>query len=607
MDKKNKPGLALEKVFDERRKFIVVGLTGRTGSGCTTVAKLLSADFDSFCPPRPVSVNFESDEDRKYKVLYEYLEKNWGNFHHVQLRDLITTFILERELKTFLSVVSNISGIDAGEVEAILGEKFKESYNALYHERTRAKLVVESSETGLDEDFMYGFYFNDVPKFTEEVRNAVDSIASGTYTRLYQMFANNIRRSGNAYSEVFNPENIYKLAQRANKLIKLLRRRSISSSERVLVCLDAVRNSFEASFFRERYSAFYLMAISAHDSERKSRLRRDFNLTDIKLDAIDSRENPSKLKGEEYFFSQNIARCIQLADIHIFNESDDGKSFRELKRQLVKYISLMMHPGLVTPTRSERCMQLAFDAKLNSGCISRQVGAAVTDANYSIKAIGWNDVSQGQTPCNLRNVGDLLNGEDVNAYSKYEKENDNFRSLIGRVYGDKVISSSKKGIPCSFCFKDIQNSMDGEKNQVHTRALHAEENAFIQISKYGGQPLEGGVLFTTASPCELCSKKAYQIGITKIFYIDPYPGIAKDQVLRIGTNQPQLCLFTGAVGRAYQQLFDPIMPYKEEFNISEELKVPNVKSELRARIKELEYKNGKLEDELRSITDRANL
>jgi len=33
-------------------------------------------------------------------------------------------------------------------------------------------------------------------------------------------------------------------------------------------------------------------------------------------------------------------------------------------------------------------MQLAYTAKYNSGCISRQVGAAVTDESYSIKAIG---------------------------------------------------------------------------------------------------------------------------------------------------------------------------------------------------------------------------
>src|SRR5690554_6699487 len=258
-----------------------------------------------------------------------------------------------------------------------------------------------------------------------------------------------------------------------------------------------------------------------------------------------------------------------------------------------------MHPGLVTPSQSERCMQYAFDSKLNSGCISRQVGAVVTDSNFSVKAMGWNDVAQGLTPCSLRSANDLLDSEDESAYSNYERNNTVFRSTLERSYSGCIDRIASQGRPCSFCFKDVQNALDGEKNQVHTRALHAEENAFLQISKYGGQALEGGILFTTASPCELCSKKAYQIGIRKIYYVDPYPGIAKDQILRSGNKQPDLVLFTGAVGRAYQQLFNPIMPYKEEVQIFGGIEIPNVKSEMREKIKKLEYENQKLQRRLR--------
>ena len=70
-------------------------------------------------------------------------------------------------------------------------------------------------------------------------------------------------------------------------------------------------------------------------------------------------------------------------------------------------------------------------------------------------------------------------------------------------------------------FKDIYTTAAKEyKNQVHTRSLHAEENAFLQLAKYGTQGIQNGVLFTTASCCELCAKKAYQLGIKKIYYID---------------------------------------------------------------------------------------
>lgn len=86
----------------------------------------------------------------------------------------------------------------------------------------------------------------------------------------------------------------------------------------------------------------------------------------------------------------------------------------------------------------------------------------------------------------------------------------------------------------------------------------------MQISKYGGVKLKDGYLFTTASPCELCAKKAYQIGIKKILYIDLYPGISESHILNNGTIKPELILFRGAIGRAYTQFYTPIVPYKDE-------------------------------------------
>lgn len=38
---------ATNLIFSERKDFIVIDLTGRTGSGCTSVAKLLNQSFKS--------------------------------------------------------------------------------------------------------------------------------------------------------------------------------------------------------------------------------------------------------------------------------------------------------------------------------------------------------------------------------------------------------------------------------------------------------------------------------------------------------------------------------------------------------------------------------
>nr|WP_284732708.1 hypothetical protein [Larsenimonas rhizosphaerae] len=210
-------------------------------------------------------------------------------------------------------------------------------------------------------------------------------------------------------------------------------------------------------------------------------------------------------------------------------------------------------------------MQIAYTAKTNSGCISRQVGAVVTDKNKSVKAVGWNDVPHGQVPCALRSTEKAINGFDKIEYSEFERNNKEFRDVV-KVIDDKYKNKKElmKGRNPSYCFKDIKNVLDGKGNQVHTRSLHAEENAFLQISKYGGAGVEGGFLYTTASPCELCAKKAYQLGVSKIVFIDPYPGITTDHILANGDNSPELVQFRGAVGKGYFQLYEQTLPYKDE-------------------------------------------
>ena len=113
------------------------------------------------------------------------------------------------------------------------------------------------------------------------------------------------------------------------------------------------------------------------------------------------------------------------------------------------------------------------------------------------------------------------------------------------------------------CFKDLYNSITGVKNQVHPRSLHAEETAFLNLGQHSAK---GGNLFTTSSPCELCAKKAMYMGIKKVYYIEPYAGLSFNHVLSIGPREdrPEMLLFTGAVGRAYTQLYTPLMPQKDE-------------------------------------------
>jgi dCMP deaminase len=76
-------------------------------------------------------------------------------------------------------------------------------------------------------------------------------------------------------------------------------------------------------------------------------------------------------------------------------------------------------------------------------------------------------------------------------------------------------------------------------------------------------------MYVTASPCVLCSKKAYQIGIRDIVYLDPYTDIAPDLILNCGFDIPRLRAFRGAIGGTFYKLYQPFIPYKDELKIWE--------------------------------------
>jgi dCMP deaminase len=51
---------------------------------------------------------------------------------------------------------------------------------------------------------------------------------------------------------------------------------------------------------------------------------------------------------------------------------------------------------------------------------------------------------------------------------------------------------------------------------------HAEENAIVQAA-YHGVPIKGGSLYTTYSPCLICTKMIINSGISEVIYNAKYP------------------------------------------------------------------------------------
>ena len=549
--------VAVERIFAERKDFIIIGLTGRTGCGCTTVANFLCKSFSDLQPPKAISTN--TFYERSNKIVYEFAEKTWVPFRLIEMKHIIFTFILEYDSQIFLKYIKDSFN------ESLNLDEIVSDFNELHRKRILFKKTVEEltskGENVPDSDDLYNFYFNEIPSFYKIFQNA---IPRPLYTKLFQKIGDNIRASGSAYSCEIKPECILKLAQRVNMLIKILRRRNLTEKRRVLVVIDAFRNPYEATFFKERYSAFYLFAISTTDEERRQRLiNANYKIEDI--DELDKKEYPSLNNSIHDFYQINIEKTIEIADVFIFNPDSESKTYAETKRQIIRYVSLIMHPGLIPPTNEERCMQVAYVSKLNSGCLSRQVGAVISDNEYNIISLGWNSAPENQIPCNLRSLFSLIHSdsEDPIGMSKFERTDEDFKNFL-KQKTNNIEFTLLNGRNCAYCFKDAYNAFKKQKNQVHTRSIHAEEMAFLQAARIGAPSVKDGFLFTTASPCELCSKKACHTGISKIYYIDQYPGISFNHVINCGDEFPEMIPYHGAIGRAYTQLYTQILPYKDE-------------------------------------------
>ncbi|WP_426095360.1 hypothetical protein [Flavobacterium sp. DSR2-3-3] len=627
----------LNQLYSLRRDFTVIGVTGRTGSGCSIVSNILESSIDALKNEiRDVDQIEDKIFQRKYSICKNYIEhkNNWIPFEVIKYKDVLLFYIINRyggdlnKMKELLSkyylekkgdnnkievknILNKIINLNKTEEYRLLVEEIKEfkDFKKSFHEIELEKLNRLFFEPSFKN------YANEMFKVLEE---------NGYYKRtlLLHRISCNIRSTGDPIGDDDSDiKNIYSIAFLLNKLIKA--RKNYNKEIRpTRIVIDSLRNSLEIMFFKERYSAFYMIATKdilnnaeirvnerleqkiPNEIEREILVKKLFELDEIEYKTTDFS------KGK--FSSPDVENCIQKSDYHIFNLkkkqldlykitiNDNLNGFLTREEQVMKFISLISQPGLITPSSSERNMQMANTAKLNSGCISRKVGAVITDEKFYVKSTGWNDVAKGHTPCNLREVNDFIksknNIEDFNNnphYSEFEKGNvsklsdfkyknevpGNFKEALIDYFDKDYIKNVEhlNGKNCSFCFKTVHNHYEGEANQVHTRSLHAEENAMLQITKLGGQGVENGILFTTASPCELCSKKAYQLGIKKIYYIDPYPGISYDQILNGGKTEsrPKMIPFSGAIGNAYHKFYEPFMSYKDEISLTLDLKPKN--------------------------------
>ena len=653
--------MPIEQMYVHRRDFIVVALTGITGSGCSDLASIMSNDFSDWKGVRKPGEILDTTKEiekqdvvfqRKYEACYNVCSQQYQPFEILRYRNVLLLSTLEK-----YACVNNYAGF-LNQVSDLLKNKFDKSHKDVdeYYKVNNKFTNEELIGLGLDEDLFNSFkhlydihnnkererfayrkelcniYFDDkfddfCEKFYNELKRR-DYFAKNFFVH---RLANSIRATGNPDAIVnqdneYNCDHIFDVIDLINGIIKGYHENYPQKPRRFVI--DSVRSSLEIMYMRERFSGFYSVALHNDGNEKKlvehkviksmfnkleDELSEDqksiYHATVNRIMTLSNAESDKCDFEKGLFYSPDISRCVTESEIHLSYNSDDedNNSFKSLAEQWMKFYSLIVRPGLITPSRDERCMSIAYVAKFNSGCISRKVGCTIVDKEYTVQSIGWNDPPSTQLPCQMRYADELYSEDNDEAikdvkdkiYSKYELTGNikntgkTFVSCIrDNVNKQTVRSLSNLGLRYSYCFRSQYNKFTGTKDQVNTRSLHAEENTMLRLAKSGGNGLKDGIMYVTASPCVLCSKKAFQIGIREIVYLDPYTDIAPDLILRCGWNTPKLKAFKGAIGVTFYKLYRPFMPYKDEIAIldrSFQKPLTDEQKNIQAEIRE--YKN----------------
>lgn len=115
--------------LDSRKDFIVLGLCGKTGSGCSTAADILQMTFEQMNLPKPGDNCKDGIEAHEYRVLHTYANVHWKPFYRIKTSALITAHILEKSEEEFISFLGDYfknGEHDAKEMKEIVEDFFQE-------------------------------------------------------------------------------------------------------------------------------------------------------------------------------------------------------------------------------------------------------------------------------------------------------------------------------------------------------------------------------------------------------------------------------------------------------------------------------------------------
>ncbi|WP_018912718.1 anti-phage dCTP deaminase [Thiomonas sp. FB-6] len=337
--------------------------------------------------------------------------------------------------------------------------------------------------------------------------------------------------------------------------------------------IDSLKHPAEVELLRTVYrEAFCLVGVVCEEEVRQKRLSsgkcKDSSLMEI-LQLMKRDEDADEDWG------QKVSKTFHQSDFFVDNTPDRMIGGRENPNWVVpdmlgRLLDVLIGEKIVRPLASETGMFHAAGAQLRSACLSRQVGAALTDATGNVIATGTNEVPK---------AGGGVYGGDF-AFERGEASIDE-RCTTTKQYCsntrvqaqimDEVIDAvpQLRDADDRAAIRKALGSTTLGRLLEYSRAVHAEMDAILSATREGNSTV-GAKLFVTTFPCHYCARHIVSAGIDEVQFIEPYPKsrafeLHGDAIEKVFSNwykeppaKPTKVLFrpfTGVAPRLYVRAF----------------------------------------------------
>lgn len=231
--------------------------------------------------------------------------------------------------------------------------------------------------------------------------------------------------------------------------------------------IDSIRNPEEVRALRKHRKDFILLSIEAKRSIRFSRIKARNREGDAKTLQTFIQMEEREFKSQDPA-AQQLLDTARMADHVVPNNGSLAKLHETLKKKLTAWLKAQPRPSWDT-----YFIDIARMVALRSNCMKRKVAALIAK-DKRIIATGYNGTPRGVKNCNEGGC-------------------------------PRCNSFGKSGAGLEECL-----------------CSHAEENSITQ-SAYHGVNIKDATLYTTFSPCLICTKMIINAGIKEVVYNAHYP------------------------------------------------------------------------------------